>query len=93
MDEDNLYAMLEEFAKLSGESIDDIIAEGLAEEIEPAASQYEEFELDQLESEDTIEDEFSLDNPWTDDVDDYIDEVFDDVDVDPDSETDWYSED
>lgn len=93
MDDDNLFEMLEDFAKLSGESLDDIITEGLAEEIEPASGEYEEFGLDELESEDTIEDEFSLSNPWGDDVTDYMDEVFDDVDVDPDAETDWYSED
>lgn len=93
MDDDNLLEMLEDFAELSGESIDDIITEGLAEELEPEAGGYEEFELDELASEDTIEDEFSLSNPWGDDVADYMDEVFDDVDVDPDVETDYYGED
>lgn len=95
MREDTLYEMLEDFAKLSGEKLDDIITEGLAEEIEPEglAEGYESFELDELESEDTVEDEFSLQNPWGDDVADYMDEVFDDVDVDPDAETDYYAED
>jgi hypothetical protein len=82
--EENLIAeMLEDFARLSGEDLGDILAEGFEEE-----TRFREAPLH--EGEDTIEDEFdSSSEPG--DVDDYLDELFDDIDV-PDDTADYYGD-
>ena len=83
---DNLLAeMLEDFARLSGEDLGDILAEGFAGE-EKSEDGYKDFPLDDPDSEDTVENPFDDVNDSGDDIGDYLDDLFDDIDVSQDEE-------
>lgn len=72
--------LLEDFAELSGISQEEIKNE----------PDYETFPLYE---EPTESEEFDLENPDGNQTDEYFDVLFDSIDVDPDEETDQYSED
>lgn len=75
--EENLLAdMLEDFSNLSGIDFGEILADQPEDE-------FEEFPV---HDEPTESEELDLDNDYGSDVDDYFDNLFDDIDVDIDSE-------
>lgn len=90
MDPEDLIAeMLEDFAKLSGEDLGDIISEGLEQE-DSAGGEWRESDLNEIGTEDTIEDNFDS-RSHAGDVDDYLDGLWDDIDVDA-GEADYYGD-
>lgn len=77
--------MLLDLAEESGISIDELLADAIEE-----IPSFEEFPVYEQPTEDSPLD---LDNPYGEDTDEYFDALFDDIDVDADSEEDSYGDD
>lgn len=90
--EDIQAGMLEDLEKLTGISFPELMASEFEEpqeqEQEPV---FRTGEIDDVSIEDTIEDDFDMDNDTGDDFDDYLRDEFEDMDIDTD-ENDAYSE-
>jgi len=89
IDPDDLAAeMLEDLEELTGISIGEMMADEL--ETPERDDDFEEFEVYE---EPTESEELDLENPYDDDPAEYLDGLFDDIDVEADVETDQYGDD
>lgn len=91
-DEEGLARMLEQISELSGIDLGEILGDIPDEEPEEDEEDEDFEEGDVGELEDTVEDELDMSNRHGSDFGDYIDDFFDDVDVDGD-EDDIYKDD
>jgi len=93
-DEEILARMLEDLAKVSGMDLGEILADipedfSITDPIESGASFFDF----PIQEEPTEGAEFDISNTYSDDIDEYFDDLMDDIDVNAAEEEDIYSED